>query len=269
METVKISRALQALAFAFVAATMAGPVHAADLRFAVHPVLPKQETIRVYEPLVKYLEQATGLSIELVTTGNFLVHWQLVRRGELQLILDGPHFTGYRADKMGYTALAKFPAVVSYTLVANADAFILDASELVAKRIATTPSPALGALRLTQLFPNPMRQPQIVEADDSLKAAELALAGETVAAIIPTQMVARFPGLITVTSTEQVPAPALSASPEVSPELKERIRQALLSAHENDAGRRALEPINVPRFEPADNAGYAGQAKLLEGVWGY
>lgn len=252
---------------ALLAATL--PVLAAELTFAVHPVLPQARTVQVYQPLVDYLSQATGQKIRLVTNTNFLTHWQAMKRDKYDLILDGPHFTAYRIARMGYTALAKLPEVISYTLVANENQMILEPTELIGKTIATTPAPAIGALRLAEIYPNPLRQPAIVETPDAEQAAELAVQGKVAAAMIPAALVGRYPGLTTVLTTEQVPSPGISVSPAVSVELQQALRRALLDAPNTPEGRKALEALNVPALEPADDDSFHGLERLLEGMWGY
>ncbi|MCW8919401.1 MAG: phosphate/phosphite/phosphonate ABC transporter substrate-binding protein [Gammaproteobacteria bacterium] len=260
-----LSRPLLMLAL-LAATTMAT---AAELTFAIHPVLPQQRTLQVYQPLADYLTLATGQQIRLITSSNFLAHWQMMKRDNYDLILDGPHFTAYRAKRMGYTVLAKLPDVVSYTLVANEEQMILEPVELIGKTIATTPSPALGALRLIEIYPNPLRQPVIVETPDSEQAAELAVEGKVVAAMIPAPLVGRYPSLTTVATTEQLPSPAISASPAVDLELQQALRRALLDAPNNPDGRKALEALNAPLLEAADNQRFQGLEQLLEGMWGY
>jgi ABC-type phosphate/phosphonate transport system, periplasmic component len=245
------------------------PAMAAELTFAVHPVLPQARTVQVYEPLANYLSRVTGQKIRLVTNSNFLTHWQAMKRDKYDLILDGPHFTDYRVKNMGYTVLAKLPDVVSYTLVSNENLMIMEPSELVGKTIATTASPAIGALRLVELYPNPLRQPTIVETPDSEQAAELTVQGKVAAAMIPAPLVGRYPSLVTVVTTEQLPSPGISASPAVSPELQQALRRALLDAPNSADGRKALEALNAPVLEPADNKSFQGLERLLEGMWGY
>lgn len=245
------------------------PALAAELTFAVHPVLPQARTVQVYQPLANYLSRVTGQKIRLITNSNFLTHWQAMKRDKYDLILDGPHFTDYRVKNMGYTVLAKLPDVVSYTLVSNENLMIMEPSELVGKTIATTASPAIGALRLVELYPNPLRQPTIVETPDSEQAAELTVQGKVAAAMIPAPLVGRYPSLVTVITTEQLPSPGISASPAVSPELQQALRRALLDAPNSADGRKALEALNAPVLEPADNKSFQGLERLLEGMWGY
>lgn len=245
------------------------PAQAAEWSFAIHPVLPRERTVEVYQPLLDYLKQATGHSFRLETSGNFLSYWHLMKRGNFDLVLDGPHFTDYRAQKMGYMVLAKLPDVVSYTLVANENLMALEPTDLIGKTIATTPSPALGALRLAELYPNPLRQPTIVETDDSVDAAEKVVAGKVAGAMIPAPLVGRFPSLTTVATTGQVPSPAISASTKVPTDVQQAIKKALLEAPNHPAGKKALEAMNTPTLEDSNNHAYAGMARLLEGVWGY
>lgn len=253
----------------FVVSFYAIALPAEEYTLAVHPVLPKNDTLRVYQPLVRYLSQKTGHDFTIVTNTNFLTHWQTTKADKYDLVLDGPQFTGYRLEKLGYTVLGRFPDVVSYTLVAGEKEMILEPKELIGKKVATTPSPALGALRLHELFPNPLRQPAIVETDDSETAAEYVLEGRAHAAVIPAAMVGSYPQLLTVVNTEQLPAPALSASSSVDEEVKNTIRKALLDAENNNAGVKALESLQIERFIGSDGNEYRPHAKLLEGMWEY
>jgi len=240
-----------------------------DYTLAIFPVLTPEQTNQVYQPLADYLASKTGHTFTLVTNSNFLTHWQSIKKGKYDIVLDGAQFTGYRLEKLGYTVLARFPDVVSYTLVAGENEMVMDPQELVGKIIATTPSPALGALRLQQIYPNPLRQPRILETSDSTTAAEHVVEGKAHAAIIPASMVGAYPQLITVLNTEQVPAPAVSVSPKVEAGVREAIRKALLDTANSDEGKKVLKAINIERFEPTDGSEYRPHAELLKGMWEY
>lgn len=238
-------------------------------RLVVQPVLSPEAARSAYQPLADYLSRATGAQVELVTAQNFLTFWQSMRKtGSYDLILDAAHFTAYRISKLGYTPLVKLPDVVSFTLVTAEDTLVFTPDELVSKRVATPASPSLGALRLSRLFPNPIRQPIVVEVDDSEAAVARVLSGDVVAAMIPTPIVANYP-LNTVLTTEQVPHMCLSAAPTVPETVRARIREALLAAGGTPAGREMLRKSGLPGFEPAERSQYAGYETLLEGTWGY
>jgi ABC-type phosphate/phosphonate transport system substrate-binding protein len=239
------------------------------LVLAVQPIMPESQTLQAYQPLADYLQRITGEPVRLVTSPNFLVYWELMKRDKWDMVLDAAHFTDYRNDKTGYTVLAKLPDTVSYTLAAYPDLMILEVDELIGKRIATLPSPGLGAVRLQEIFPNPMRQPQLIQAEDADDAAKKVLSGKADAAMIPTRMLSLYPSLVPVVTTQPVPAPAISVSPAISPEIRAKIRQAMVGAIDTTQGKAMLKAVNLPAFEAADNRLYAGQEILLMNTWGY
>ncbi|MFW5453544.1 phosphate/phosphite/phosphonate ABC transporter substrate-binding protein [Thioalkalivibrio sulfidiphilus] len=240
-----------------------------ELTLAVALGLSQQQAAQTYQPLIAYLAQATGRDIRLETSVNILAHWQLMRREAYDIVIDAPPFTAYRAARMDYAVVAKLPDVLSFTLASHVDFGILDPSELIGRRVASQPSPALGALGLINLFPDSVRQPHIVPVDTHVEAAQSAVDKRTVGAMLPTSLMANFPDLVPVYTTEQLPAPGISVSSRVSPDQRERIRQALLNAQNSPTGRAMLEALNVPNLEEAANDTYLGLETMLEGVWGY
>lgn len=243
--------------------------YASGIVLAIQPIMPESQTRQAYQPLADYLHQVTGEPVKLVTSPNFLVYWELMKRSKWDLIIDAAHFTDYRNDKTGYTVLAKLPDTVSYTLAASPDLMVLEPDELIGKHIATLPSPGLGAVRLQEIFPNPMRQPEYVQAEDADDAAKKVLSGKAAAAMIPTRMLSLYPSLVPVVTTKPVPAPAISVSPTISAEVKDKIRRAMVEASLTVQGKAMLKAVNLPAFEAADNRLYAGQEKLLANTWGY
>ncbi len=250
------------------AGLLPGRVSADTYTFVVQPILPPEQTRKAFQPLVDYLARRTGHEIRLVTAVNFLAYWAKMKRGGYDLILDAAHFTDWRVKNMDYVVLAKIPDTVSYSLVTAEDTLVLEPSELIGKPVATIGSPSLGAVRLAQMFPNPLRQPVTVEVDNSRDAIEAVLKGRAVGAIVPSPLVGAFP-LNVVTTTEPVPHIAFSASPEVPEAVRKALRRALVEADRTPDGQAMLKAINFPRFEPADRKVYDGYAKLLEGIWGY
>lgn len=248
----------------------ASPVRAESLRLAVQPVLSPDDTTQSFAPLARYLSQATGHSIQLVTANDFLSYWTTMKRGQYDLVLDGPHFTDYRVQRMGYRLVAKVRDVVSYSLVTSERNPVLDPSDLVAKAIATSPAPSYGGLvLLRQLFPNPARQPRVVDASSTREAINHVLEGRADAAFVPTPFVAQTAGLYTVYTTPQHPHIALSAAPTVPQAVVEKLRQALLTAESGKDGRDMLTLARIPGFEPATPEQYRGFLSLLSETWGF
>ncbi|GMR07289.1 MAG: hypothetical protein BMS9Abin26_0291 [Gammaproteobacteria bacterium] len=247
-----------------------GNSRAAEYNLVVQPIQPPDKTRKAFEPLAEYLSAKTGQTIKLVTAVNFLTYWETMKKNnKYDIILDAAHFTDYRREKMGYVVLAKILDVVSYSLITGEDEAILDADELIGKRVATMGSPSLGAVRLEEMFPNPLRQPVIVEVDNSLDSFDRITNNQALAAIVPTPMVRGRIDVNTVTTTEQVPHMALSVSPKVDASTRKKIRDAMVNASKTPEGKKLLEVLRFPGFEKANNKIYEGYASLLEGVWGY
>jgi len=242
---------------------------AAGLTLAIQPIMPEAQTRAAYQPLIDYLQQITGEPVQLVTSPNFLVYWQLMQRKQWDLVFDAAHFTDYRVEKAGYKVLAKLPDTVSYTLATHPDLMVLETADLIGKRVASLPSPGLGAARLQEIFPNPMRQPEIIEAADADEAAALVESGKADAAMLPTRMLSVYTNLVPVYTTRAVPAPALSASPSLPPALRKKIQQAMLDAGKSSEGQAMFKAINLPPFVSADNRLYTGHGVLLANTWGY
>ena len=246
-------------------------LQAAEYFLAVQPILPEKELKASYQPLADYLSAETGHTITISTQRNFLFYWTKMRKKEkgFDLVLDAAHFTDYRIKKQGYTVLAKLPDTVSFSIVTSEDNFILDVEELIGLRVATMPSPSLGALRLEELFPNPMRIPIYIWEMNTTVAVDKILDGELDAAIIPTRLASTYSNLNIVMTTEPVPHMGLSASPDVPAETREIIRQALVNADKTEAGKAMLAQLKLDKFDPASSETYDGYADLLIDVFGY
>jgi len=244
---------------------------AAEYLLAIQPILPEAELKKNYKPLADYLSAETGHTITISTQRNFLFYWTKMRKRKkgFDLVLDAAHFTDYRIKKQGYTVLAKLPDTVSFSIVTGEDSFILDTEELIGLRVATMPSPSLGALRLESLFPNPMRIPFYIWEINTTVAIEKINSGEIDAAIIPTRLASTYDNLNLVTTTEPVPHMGLSASPDVPAEVADKIRQALLNANTTESGKAMLAALKMDKFDPADSSIYDGYSDLLKEVFGY
>ena len=90
---------------------------------------------------------------------------------------------------MDFTVLAKQPGIISISLIVPEDDLVFDPEELIGKKIATPGPPSIAAVRIDELFENPVRLPTIIEGTDSGHIMSLLLAGEVDAAMLPTPLV--------------------------------------------------------------------------------
>ena len=245
-----------------------------ELVLMVQPILSQEKTIKAFQPLADYISKITGKKCVIRALPNFFSYWDTIRRvGSYDLVLDAAHFTDYRARKMNFEILAKIPDTVSYSLIVPESTLIFDPIELTGKTIASLGPPSIGAARLSAMFPNPLRQPIIVEVSSSEEGMDLLVNGRVHAAILPTPLVSRRMsgdgGIAVVTTTEPIPHIAISASPRMSKAMRDRIRSALITADKNEEGRKMLKGIGFPKFDPATPEIYADQSNILKEFWGY
>ena len=223
-----------------------------------------------FAPLVAYLSDASGHELILRVPDSSLEHWQAMVAGDdYDLVLDEGHFTDYRVRNRDYRVLAKVLGASGFSVVTGPATVFVEPDELYGEPVASPAPPSLAALRLAELFPDPIRAPILVEVGSYDEGIRRVINGDVTAAIIPSSMVRAHPQLNVVMSTQLGPGMALSASPAVPGEALEVIRRAFLAARDIDAGRRALASAGVDGFEPASAALYEGYDRLLRGTWGY
>lgn len=269
-----LRRAAAAVLLALCLAASGARAEVNELVLGIAPLQGETETRAQFQPLCSYLASATRLPCRISTRPNFLSYWEMMRRGkEYNLILDEAHFTDYRAQKMGYVVLAKIPNTVTYSLIVPRATKLDDPARLAGRRIATLGIPSMGAAQLNGLFTKPSKQPIPVEVDSAADGFALLREGKVTAAILPTPLVreeivrgAPFRALL---STAPLPHMGFSAAPDINPELRQVLRQALLNAHKTDTGRAMLAHIGLERFDPANATVYAGQGRILKEYWGY
>ncbi len=242
-----------------------------ELTLIVEPSYSPARLAEVFEPLANYIGNAAGRKVRLVTPRNYHFFWRDVRRNEpADLMFSEAHFTDYRAQRYGTIPLVRTAEKLSYSILVSDLIEDPDLNSLVGRRLVTMPSPSLGFALLTKLYPNPVSQPEILSAATSWRdGVEMIFADEADAAIVPTWLKDEYPNLIPVWQSQEFMGPAISASPDLEPELRERIREALLSIHEDPAANEVLLELRISRFDPATAAEYAGADRMLREFHGY
>lgn len=241
---------------------------AADLDFAIQPILGEQETLEAFKPLADYIAKVTGKSVKIYTARDFPEYWVKQKKDNpYEIMMDNAFFTDYRNEKEGWVSLVKVPGLVSYTLVAGADNPVFDTNELVGKRIASLMPPAPSGIFLGQMFSNPLRQPSIVPTSSSEESLQMLLDGKVDAAIVPTPLVNNAltggADLLVVKTSVQIPHVAISVSPNVDEATREKIMTSLLEADQNKDGQALLKKLGFTNFEPADPSLYSGLMQYL------
>jgi ABC-type phosphate/phosphonate transport system substrate-binding protein len=253
------------------AACAAAPLRAAEFTLAVEPTYPPDQQVAVFKPLIDYLNTHSGHHFTLVTTRNFQFFWRNIRQGvPVDFMFAEAHFTDYQAKRAGFEPLVKTAERSSYTVLATETVAQRGINSLIGYGVVTMPSPSLGFALLTEIFPDPIRQPNVMSSAQSWRdGVEMVFSEETDAAIVPTWLKNLYPNLVSMTTTREFPGAAISAGPKVGAADREAVRNTLLKLHEDQSAYAALSELGVSQFIPANAAEYDGNDRLLRSFFGY
>ncbi|MCB1736319.1 MAG: PhnD/SsuA/transferrin family substrate-binding protein [Gammaproteobacteria bacterium] len=252
-------------------ALLANPVAVADTYYlAVPPFMDRDQGEAQFGELAKYLSDKTGQDIQTRSSANPIAFWESLKRGDFDLVLDGPHLADYRVQRLDHHVLAKVKGLLSFALVMKPENAVFEADDLIGKKVAITPAPSLCAVEIEGFYPNLMRRPELVEVKSHQEALALLRTGQVDAAFIPTPLTGQNPDLVMIAQSAQLPHSAMTAGPRVPDAVQASVRKALIEAQNEYAGVNVLEVMNVySGFEPASDEMYASYSKMLTGIWAY
>ncbi len=244
----------------------------AELTLAIQPILSKSDTEKRFQPLRSFLAEATGKTVALKTSDDFLQYWIAMQKAERHsLALDSAIFTDYRIKRAGFTPLVKVEGLTSYSLVTLPSLAYFKALELVGKKVATPSLPSPSSLVLFRMFPKATRLPVAVSVKNAAEALGLLRAGKVQAAMVSTPATtrAREAGvyLSVIEASEQFPHITLSAASTVDVATRNIISSALLNAQHTSEGRTMLKRLGFTAFEEATPEIYDGYSEYLQEGW--
>ena len=137
--------------------------------FSAPPRESVQRGEEVYGPIAQALTSATGKHFVYWHPGdkNWLSYTSKMRNGDYDLIFDGPHFVGWRANLIKHTPILSLKhehvwVVIGTTSVHKYKRRPVDKLEdLAGRRVCVHAPPNFGTLTLLSLFDNPVRQPTL------------------------------------------------------------------------------------------------------------
>lgn len=255
----------------FVAMLPKSALSQAPLRLVIQPIQSEQKTREIFQPLADYMTHLTGQQVELITYPNYISYWSETQKPDsYDIAFDAAHFIDYRDKNMDFTVLAKQPGIISISLIVPEDDLVFDPEELIGKKIATPGPPSIAAVRIDEIFDNPVRLPTIIEGTDSTHVMSMLLAGEVDAAMLPTPLVsaqmAGDGGISLVLTTDSTPSMGVSVSSNISAEIREKLSRGLIEAEKNPEGKKMLDGTRLNPFEKTSNQEYFGYSELLEEI---
>ncbi len=239
---------------------------AQTVTLAVEATFPKDQAEYVYEPLKNWLEKNTGLSVQIEIADNYYFYWRSARNNEPEFTLDASHIAAYRMQEKGYQPLARVQENTTYHLISN---FEPEEGQsigefLVANRVVTLPSPNLGSVLFDQWFTDLFLQPEkVVTALSWEDVIEQVFAQSADAAIIPSSLFDLYPNFASLKESDPFPGLTFLASPNVSPQLKESFKSAIMRIGEDDESFDILAELNSDGFVEVNTEDYKGLADIL------
>lgn len=234
----------------------------------------EEEGRRRFEPVAEYLSGVLGRKVVYRHPGSWGVYQGAMQKGAYDLVFDGPHFNGWRMEKLDYSVLVKVPGDFSQVVFVRKDSAATDIKQLTGRKICAHAPPNLGTLVVQGAFDNPARQPAIVVVDGYSHIYRALLDGKCEAAVLPKKHLEKFDhergAMRVVLQSKPLPNQALSAGPRISAEDRARIATALLAPEAAAPTAKMREAYAGGKaFVPANNAEYAGLGEYLRNEWGY
>lgn len=250
---------------------VSAPSLAAEYTLAVEPNYPPAQAAQVYQPLLDYLSASTGHTFKLKAATNYHVYWRDLRSGaKTDFAFEEAHFVDYRANRLGFTPLVRVSEGTRFSLLADASLSEGGTAALIGYRVVSMPAPSMGYLLLTELYKNPIAQPEVLsEARDWKDGVDMIFAGESEGAMVPNYIAQLYPNLGVVSESREFTGRALSAAGTVPADVRKAVAEAMLKLHEDQSQYEVLVELGASQFVPASAADYAGNERLLRGVFGY
>lgn len=252
-------------------------VAAETIIMSTAPTQSVARTHELYGPLATYLAETSGEDVKLVPARNFLEYNSKMRKGEYDILFDGPHFVAWRIKKLGDIPVARLPGKLVFALVVKDGGPVTSADQLIGKKICAVNSPNLATLSILDQFENPVRQP-VIASQRSFKDAFTCLKeGKGLAAIIPLGFWKKFEkndktkGLRLLQTTKKRPLPTrtFTVSKRVDVLTREKITQALINSEGKAGVKPVLDRFRKKNFIATSNKEFEGLERLLRSVWGF
>ncbi|GAB4558943.1 MAG: phosphate/phosphite/phosphonate ABC transporter substrate-binding protein [Anaerolineae bacterium] len=257
------------------------------LRVAVAAVISPKATFDTYSPLLDYLSRQLDRSVELIQRPTYAEINEVLRTGQADVgfICGGAFVEGEREGYMELLVVPEINGSATYhaLIIVPAESQVTRFDELRGKRMAfTDPLSNSGRLyveyRLSLMGETPETYFKetifTYSHDNSIRAVAQGLVdAATVDSLVLDALVRQEPELESrIRVIERSPAfgiPPVVIHPDQDLALKTAIRDALLKAHLDPDGRKALQSLHVDRFTLPDPSAYDEIRRMAARVRGW
>lgn len=256
----------------------------APLRVAIAAVISPRSTLQSYQPMLDYLGEKTGRLVELVQRRTYAEINDLLRTRQVDLafVCTGAYVLGQRQFGMELLVAPQVNGETVYYsyIIVPADSPAQSLADLRGQVFAFT-DPLSSSGRLAPLYllwqmgetPEHFFRKTIFtySHDNSIKAAtEKWVDGAAVDSLVYEFTVKREPVYAQktriVARSEPYGIPPVVVHPELDADLKQQLRDILLSIDGDQAGREALAELDIDRFVSVDDSLYDSARRVLDTV---
>jgi len=228
-----------------------------------------------YAPVAEYLTTVLKKKVVYKNPGTWGVYHTEMLKGKYDIVFDGPHFNSYRAEKLKHNILVKIPSRHEFVvIVKKGEKRFSDIEQLAGRTFCAHAPPNLGTLTLLSQFPNPSRQPAIINTKGWENIYAGVQSGKCTAGILPIANLKKYDAAgmqaSIVWKNRALPNQAFSAGPRLSKKQQRAIASALVSPRSSAATSKLRAAYRVgEKFELATNQEYLGVSEYLKNEWGY
>lgn len=251
----------------------------AELIFSAPPREKANAGQLLYGPIAESLSVMLGEKVVYKHPRDWLSYSMKMRRGDFDIVFDGPQFAAWRIEHIQHVPLVKLKGHLGFFIVTKKDSGMNKIQDLVARKICGLASPNLATISMLREFKNPMRQPIFVESKGGMKGIYNNLkAGKCEAAVmrdgfyknkIPDDVRGQYK---IIWKSIRMPNQTITASKKIS----EQLREQLIAELTTQKGATGASPIfkrfskKSTSFVQSKNSEYDELNMLLEGVvWGW
>lgn len=256
------------------------------LRVAVADMVSPKETFTTYQDLIQYLGAKLNRPVELVQRKTYAEVNDLIQSGNIDVafVCSLPYVEGQQRFGMELLAAPEVRGETNYRayVIVPTDSPVTRFDQLRGTTFAfTDPDSNTGKLVPTyylweeHLTPETFFQKVVYtySHDNSMNAvADELVDGASVDSLVYDYIVARDPSLADRTRiiwrSDPFGTPPVVVSPNLSPELKTRLRDTLLGMDGDYQGRAILNNLMIDRFVVPNQAAYDPVREMLQKVSG-
>lgn len=256
------SNSLSRLLSSLVCLCLLAPVSLAEnlpLKIGLLPYLSPDFLMQRYTPFVHYVESQLKRPVQVSTAPNFPSYVQRAADYQYELYVTAPHFAALAEAKHGYRRVARLTRELDGAIVVHEESPIQQIAELKNKVLATPDHLAiitiLGELSLQEHGIDPTKDISIKSAPSHNTALlevihKRADAAVVSAAVFESMKPEQKRHLRLIDSTDRVPHMMFLASPKMSEEDFNALKESVLAFTAQGAGRNFFEESGYIDMQP-------------------